>query len=62
MLELLSGERFDRHSLAGAFGMTVAAADRYIRELARLPGIHTAKRGRRLVIWAETMLQAARMQ
>jgi len=47
---LIRGAVHDRVSLARAFGMTVAAADRYIRTLDMVPGIEVAKHGRRLTI------------
>jgi predicted DNA-binding transcriptional regulator YafY len=46
--DLMSGAVHDRHSLANAFDLTVAAADRYIRELRRVPGVEVFRDGRSL--------------
>ena len=47
---LMRGGVLERHSLAKAFGVTVAAADRYIRALEVVPGVVTRKDGRRLLV------------
>lgn len=47
---LLRGETFERNGLARAHGMTVAAADRYIRALGQVPGIVMRKHGRKLLV------------
>lgn len=50
MASLLRGQTYDRHSLARDYGVTVATADRYIRNLVTVPGVVGAKRGRRLLV------------
>lgn len=50
MSDLLRGSTHDRRSLASSYQVSVAAADRYIRHLAAVPGIVTAKRGRLLLV------------
>jgi hypothetical protein len=47
---LLRGGVFERNGLAQAHGMTVAAADRYIRALGQVPGVVTRKVGRKLLV------------
>lgn len=52
---LIRGAVHDRNTLAQAFGMTVAAADRYIREMSRIPGVLMFKSGRRMTVrWSFT--------
>jgi hypothetical protein len=50
MASLLRGHTYDRHSLARDFGMTVASADRYLRNLALVPGVVALRKGRRLLV------------
>lgn len=47
---LMSGAVHDRKTLSVHFGMTVASADRYIRELQRVPGVMSLRQGRRHAI------------
>lgn len=47
---LVRGSVHDRHTLAEAFGVTVAAADRYIAELEAIPGMVVVKSARRRTI------------
>jgi hypothetical protein len=47
---LLRGQMFERNSLARAYGMTTASADRYIRSLVNVPGVVAKKHGRRLLV------------
>lgn len=52
---LIRGAVHDRHTLARNFGVGLAAADRYMRELAGVPGVVTFKSGRRLTVrWSFT--------
>jgi hypothetical protein len=44
--DLLAGREHDRHSIARSAGVALAAADRYTRELAKLPGVLVQRRGR----------------
>jgi hypothetical protein len=46
MTTLMQGRVHDRKSLARDFGITVASADRYLRHLLLVPGVHRIKRGR----------------
>jgi hypothetical protein len=50
LASLIRGAVHDRKTIADAFGMTVASADRYIRELIKLPGVVLRKKGRRLTV------------
>jgi len=47
---LIRGAVHDRHTIARDYGVTVAAADRYIREMRVIPGVVETKRGRRLTV------------
>jgi DNA-binding IclR family transcriptional regulator len=47
---LMSGAVLERHALADAFGISLAAADRYIRTLQVVPGVVVKKQGRRLLV------------
>lgn len=47
---LLRGQVFERRALAAAFGISVAAADRYIRCMTTVPGVVVRKVGRRLLV------------
>lgn len=47
---LIGGEAYDRHSLSERFGISVAAADRYLRQLQRVPGVVQERQGRRLLV------------
>jgi hypothetical protein len=47
---LMGGARLDRHDVARELGTDVAAADRYIRSVAVVPGVATYKTGRRLMV------------
>jgi hypothetical protein len=47
---LIRGAVHDRHTIARDFGVTVAAADRYVRELQAIPGVVVTKCGRRLTM------------
>lgn len=54
LADLMRGDVHDRHSLAQAHGVTLAAADRYIRELLKVPGVNAHRAGRKLRInWAD---------
>jgi predicted DNA-binding transcriptional regulator YafY len=50
LADLMRGATYDRQTLASAFGTTVAAADRYIRNLKRVPGVQVSREGRSLRI------------
>jgi predicted DNA-binding transcriptional regulator YafY len=50
LAELVAGQVHDRHTIAERFDIAVAAADRYIRHLQRVPGIVVVREGRRLAI------------
>lgn len=47
---LMRGAVHDRHTIAEMFGVSVAAADRYIRTLASVPGVTVIKQGRRATV------------
>jgi hypothetical protein len=47
---LIRGAVHDRQTLAETFDVEVAAADRYIRSLSRVPGVTHVRHGRRLTI------------
>jgi hypothetical protein len=47
---IMRGAVFERNALARAHGMTVAAADRYIRSLQVVPGVTARKAGRKLFL------------
>src|SRR5262245_42377202 len=46
--ELMGGVVYDRRTLAKAHGLTVAAADRYIRQIKAVPGVTVFRDGRTL--------------
>lgn len=48
MADLMDGVVYDRQTLAKACGLTVAAADRYIRQLKAVPGVTVFRDGRTL--------------
>jgi hypothetical protein len=48
--DLMGGAHMDRHGVAKSLGVTVAAADRYMRSIATVPGVALYKAGRRLLI------------
>lgn len=50
MASLLRGAVHDRHTVAKALGVTVAAGDRYIRALTTIPGVTLTKQRRRLTL------------
>lgn len=50
MVDLLRGRVHDRHTISVALDVAVAAADRYLRELRRVPGVVASRDGRRLTI------------
>jgi predicted DNA-binding transcriptional regulator YafY len=50
LADLMAGTVHDRHTIAERFGVAVAAADRYIRQLQRVPGVVQFREGRRLAI------------
>jgi predicted DNA-binding transcriptional regulator YafY len=47
---LVNGATYDRNRLSATFGITVAAADRYIRQLQIVPGMVPVQEGRRRAI------------
>lgn len=47
---LVRGAVHDRHTISRTFGVGLAAADRYIRELGAIPGMTTTKKGRLLML------------
>ncbi len=50
MADLVAGKVHDRNSIVSAFGVAVAAADRYVRLLQRVPGVVSVREGRRLAV------------
>lgn len=50
LADLVGGQVHDRHTIADRFGIAVAAADRYIRNLQRVPGVVAIREGRRLAV------------
>lgn len=48
--DLVAGKIHDRNSISARFGVTVAAADRYIHQSLRVPGVVQVREGRRLSI------------
>ncbi len=48
--DLMGGAHLDRHAIAKSLGVTVAAADRYMRSIAVVPGVALYKTGRRLLV------------
>lgn len=55
LADLMAGRTHDRRSLAAVHGVELAAADRYIKHLATVPGVESVRTGRRLTIrwWPE---------
>lgn len=52
---LVRGAIHDRHTIKAAFGMNVAAADKYIRAVSNIPGVILLKQGKRLTVrWSFT--------
>lgn len=47
MADLVCNKVHDRHTISTQFGISVAAADRYIRQLQRVPGVVEGREGRR---------------
>jgi hypothetical protein len=47
LASLIRGAVHDRETIANAFGMELASADRYIRTLVEVPGVVSLKQGRR---------------
>lgn len=47
---MTTGAHLDRHQVAKALGVQVAAADRYMRSIALVPGVTLFKAGRRLLV------------
>jgi hypothetical protein len=61
LASLIRGAVYDRNSLAETYGVTVASADRYIRELTKIPGVIALRFGRRLTVrwsFAEAIREA----
>jgi endonuclease III len=55
LASLIRGAVHDRHTIAKAFGITVASADRYIRAATQVPGVRVDKHGKRLTLrWSFT--------
>ncbi len=50
LAEVIGGTIHDRHTIANRLRIKVAAADRYIRHLQRVPGVVPDRRGRKLAI------------
>ncbi len=50
LADLIVGKIHDRHTIADRFGVAVAAADRYIRQLQQVPGVVPVREGRRLAV------------
>jgi predicted DNA-binding transcriptional regulator YafY len=50
MIDLLRGRVHDRHTIAESLEVAVAAADRYLHGLTRVPGMVASREGRRLTI------------
>jgi len=52
---LIRGAVHDRHTIVKRFGVSPAAADRYIRAVAQVAGVLLTKSGRRLTVrWSFT--------
>lgn len=47
---LIRGAEHDRQTIAQTWGVGLAAADRYVRALRRVPGVQALRIGRRLVL------------
>jgi hypothetical protein len=47
---VMCGRQFDRRSLAKAYGIRLAAADRYIRAVGAVPGVALVKTGKTLTV------------
>jgi predicted DNA-binding transcriptional regulator YafY len=47
LADLIGNKVHDRHTISTQFGISVAAADRYIRQLQRVPGVVEGREGRR---------------
>ncbi len=59
---IMCGRRFDRRSLAKTYGIGVAAADRYIRAVAAVPGVALIKTGKTLTVafsWSVALRKGA---
>lgn len=48
--DLMEGACYDRHAIATIWEVGLAAADRYIREIRRVPGMRTFRTGKRLFV------------
>ncbi len=47
---IMGGATYDRRDVAKLLGVNVAAADRYMRSIAAVPGVALLKSGRRLMV------------
>jgi predicted DNA-binding transcriptional regulator YafY len=50
LADLIGNVVHDRHTLSTRFGISLAAADRYIRQLQQVPGVVQERQGRRLLV------------
>ncbi len=59
---VMCGRRFERRGLAKAYGIGLAAADRYIRAVGAVPGVALIKTGKTLTVafsWSMALRKGA---